>query len=112
MSVSAVTPGSEAERAGLRVGDIITEFQGKAAGQESREQLLGLNPGDTVRLKVRSRRGDERELKWKVGSRQEISYSVTDLEQVTAQQRARRAAWLRGEAESASGGTPGAGTAK
>jgi predicted metalloprotease with PDZ domain len=113
MFVSAVTPGSEAEHAGLRVGDIITEFQGKAAGQELRGELLGVNPGDTVRLKVRSRREDERELKWKVGSRQEISYSVTDLEQVTAQQRARRTAWLKGEAESVTGGTPGAsGTAK
>ena len=112
MSVSEVTPGSAAERAGLRVGDIIAEFQGKAAGQESREELLGLSPGDTLRLKVRSRRGDERELKWKVGSRQEISYSLIDLDPVTPQQRARRVAWLKGEAESASGGTPDAGTAK
>ncbi len=84
MSVAAVTPGSEAEQAGLRVGDTIVELQGKPAGQESREELSRLNPGDTLTVKVRSRRGADRELKWKVGSRQEISYQLQDLDQVTA----------------------------
>ena len=68
MAVVAVTPGSEAERAGLQVGDTIVELQGKPAGQESRQQLSRLSPGDTLSVKVRSRRGAERELKWKVGS--------------------------------------------
>jgi predicted metalloprotease with PDZ domain len=101
MSVVGVTAGSEAEHAGLQVGDAIVELQGKPAGQESRQELAGLKPGDTVSVKVRSRRGSERELKWKVGSRQEISYEVKDLEHVTPAQRARRVAWLKGEAESA-----------
>jgi predicted metalloprotease with PDZ domain len=100
MSVSEVTPGSEAEHAGLQVGDIIIELQGRAAGQESREQLAALNPGDTLTLRVRSRRGGDRELKWKVGSHQEISYEVKDLDQVTDRRRARRMAWLKGEAQS------------
>jgi predicted metalloprotease with PDZ domain len=103
MSVVAVTAGSEAEHAGLQVGDTITELLGKPAGQESRQELARLAAGDTVALKVRGRRGVERELKWKVGSRQEISYEVKDLEQVTPAQRARRAAWLKGEAETAPG---------
>ena len=80
MSVAAVTPGSEAEHAGLQVGDTILELQGKPAGQESRQELARLNPGDALTLKVRSRRAGERELKWKVGSRQEISYEVKDLD--------------------------------
>ena len=58
-----------------------------------------MNPGDSLTLKVRSRRGAERELKWKIGSRQEISYEVKDLDEVTQKQRARRAAWLKGEAQ-------------
>jgi predicted metalloprotease with PDZ domain len=107
MSVAAVTPGSEAERAGLEVGDTILELQGKAGGQEFREALAQLNPGDTLTVKVRARRGVERELKWKVGSRQEISYEVKDLDHVTADQRARRAAWLRGEAQSGADQTAG-----
>lgn len=99
MSVSAVTPGGEAERAGLQVGDIVVELQGKPGGRESRQQLASLSPGDTLTLKVQSRRGGERELKWKVGSRQETSYEVKDLDQVTAAQRARRNAWLKGQSE-------------
>jgi predicted metalloprotease with PDZ domain len=99
MVVGAVTAGSDAERAGLQVGDTILEIQGKTVGQESREELARLAPGDTLAVKARPRRGAERELKWKVGSRQEISYQVKDLENVTAEQHARRAAWLKGEAE-------------
>ena len=56
------------------------------------------SPGDTLTLKVRNR-GGERELKWKVGSRQEILYQVKDLENISPEQHARRAAWLKGEAQ-------------
>jgi len=108
MLVGAVTPGSEAERAGLQVGDTILEMQGKPAGQESRQELARLSPGNTLTLKVRSRRAGERELKWKVGSRQETSYEVKDLDQVTAEQRARRAAWLKGETQGAANAASGA----
>ncbi len=111
MTVGAVTPGSEAEQAGLRVGDTIVELQGKPAAQESREELSRLNPGDTLTVKVRSHRGADRELKFKVGSRQEISYELRDLDSITAQQRARRAAWLKGEAQTAAA-APATGTAK
>jgi len=112
MSVNAVTSGSEAEHAGLQAGDTILELQGKPAGQESREELTRLNVGDTLTLTVRSRRGGDRELKWKVGSRQEVSYEVKNLDQVTEQQRARRTAWLKGEAQSVMEDAGVAGTAK
>jgi predicted metalloprotease with PDZ domain len=102
MSVAAVTPGSEAEHAGLQVGDTIVEFQGKTAGQESRQELSKMNPGDTLTVKVRAHRGPERELKWKIGSREEITYELKNLDQVTAEQHARRTAWLKGQAQSAS----------
>ena len=99
MTVAAVTLGSEADHAGLQIGDTILELQGKPAGQDSRQELARLSPGDLLTIKVRSRRGGERELKWKVGSRQEISYEVRDLDDLTPAQRARRAAWLKGEAQ-------------
>ncbi|HEV3513156.1 MAG TPA: hypothetical protein VGS05_15715 [Candidatus Sulfotelmatobacter sp.] len=104
MSVLAVTPGGEAERAGLQVGETIVELQGKPAGEESTQQLARLQPGDTVVVKVRSRRGAERELKWKVAGRQEVIYEVKDLERITPEQHARRAAWLKGEAQPAAAG--------
>ena len=103
LSVTAVTPGGDAEHAGLQVGDIIVEIQGKAAGQDSSQGIARLSPGDTITLRVHSRRGGNRELKWKVGGQQEIVYEVKDLEHVTAEQRARRAAWLKGEAQSVTG---------
>jgi predicted metalloprotease with PDZ domain len=102
MTVGSVTAGSEAEHAGLQAGDTILEFQGKPAGQESRQELAQLNPGDTISLKVRGRRSGERTLTWKTGSRQEVSYEVKDLESVTPGQRARRDAWLKGEAQASS----------
>jgi predicted metalloprotease with PDZ domain len=99
MAVSSVTPGSDAEHAGLQVGDLIVELQGKPAGQESRQVLARLNSGDALSVKVRGRRGAERELRWKIGGRQELSYELRDLAQITPEQRARRNAWLRGEAQ-------------
>jgi predicted metalloprotease with PDZ domain len=102
MTVTAVTEGGVAESVGLQVGDIILEINGKTAGQESAETTALLNPGDAITVKVRGRRGVERELKWKVASREEISYYIKDVENVTAEQRARRAAWLKGEAEAPS----------
>jgi predicted metalloprotease with PDZ domain len=99
MAVSAVTAGSEAERAGLQTGDTILEINGKAAGQESSQEIGQLTAGDTITLKVRSRRGADRDLTWKVGSREEVSYDFESVENTTAEQRARRAAWLKGEAQ-------------
>jgi predicted metalloprotease with PDZ domain len=101
MTVAAVTPGSEAERSGLQVGDTVLELQGQPAGQDARPEFLRLNPGDSVSVKIRTRRGAEHELKWKVVARQEVSYDLKNLDQLSTEQRRRRAAWLKGEAETA-----------
>ena len=108
MSVTAVTPNGDAERAGLQVSDVILEIQGKPAGQESRQELSRLNQGDALTVRVRTRRGGERELKWKIGSRQETLYQIKDLDTITPQQHARRAAWLKGEAQTEPEPTHGA----
>jgi predicted metalloprotease with PDZ domain len=99
MTVVAVTAGGEAEHAGLQSGDTILEINGKISGQEASKEIARLNPGDNIAVKVRSRRGTERELKLKVGSREEMSYEVKDMDTITPEQRTRRAAWLKGEAE-------------
>ncbi|HVI10460.1 MAG TPA: PDZ domain-containing protein [Candidatus Binatia bacterium] len=98
MTVGAVTPNSEAERAGLQTGDTLLEINGAAAPQDTAE-ITRLNQGDAITVKVRTARSAERELQWKVGGREEISYDIKDLESVTAAERARRTAWLKGEAE-------------
>jgi predicted metalloprotease with PDZ domain len=102
MIVTAVTPSSQADLAGLEVGDTITEINGNPPGQESSESVAALTPGDTIEVTVESRRNGERKLKWKIGSREEASYDLKDLENVTPGQRATRAAWLKGEAQSSS----------
>ncbi len=106
LTVAAVIPGGDADQQGLRVGDVILEFQGKPAAEDFHQQLSRLTPGETISLKIRSRRGGEHELKWKVGSRQEVSYQLKDLDQISPEQRGRRSAWLKGEAQS----SPGAAT--
>jgi predicted metalloprotease with PDZ domain len=103
MTVDAVAAGSEAERAGVQSGDEILEINGGLVGQESSEVLAALTPGETITVKIRARRGKARELKWIIGSREEISYELQDMENLTAKQRARRAAWLKGEAQSPEG---------
>jgi predicted metalloprotease with PDZ domain len=98
MTVESVSSGDEAERAGLRVGDTILEINGRTPGQDSSEEIAGLAADDTITAKVRSRRA-ERELKWKAGRRDEVSYELKDVQNITPEQQARRAAWLKGEAQ-------------
>jgi predicted metalloprotease with PDZ domain len=106
MAVTAVTKGGSAELAGLQTGDTILEINGHAPELESSEATAQLNPGETITVKIRGRRGGERVLKWEMASREEISYRLKDVEKVSAEQRARRAAWLKGEAENPTGTRP------
>ena len=99
VSVGALTAGSAAERADLRVGDSVLEINGNTTKREFVRDLAGLHAGDTIRVKIRNRSGAEVELKWKVRTREESVYELKDLENITAKQRTRRAAWLKGEAE-------------
>ena len=101
MRVESVAAGSDAEKAGLKVGDNIFEINGKDTGQTSAENLDGLNPGDTISLKIRSRREGEREIQWKLAACAEVIYQLKNAENTTAEQRQRRAAWLKGESQKA-----------
>ena len=96
--VAQVTAGSEAERAGLRVGDGILEIDGQTATSDFNQRLAALRPGDKLRLRVRTNQG-ERELHWKAGSQRQVELNLVDNDTVTPQQKKRRAAWLRGESE-------------
>jgi predicted metalloprotease with PDZ domain len=96
--VISVSPNGEADRAGLELGDSILEINRRIAGADFQQKLAELPVGDTLRLRVRNPKG-EHELQWKLGSREEVQFELVDLDNVTPQQKARRAAWLKGEAQ-------------
>jgi predicted metalloprotease with PDZ domain len=100
MIVSAVNPGSAAESAGLQTGDTVLEINGRMPGRESSLDLDRLKPGETVSVKIRNKRGTEHEFQWKMASREDTTYDLKDMENLSAEQRARRAAWLKGEVQS------------
>jgi predicted metalloprotease with PDZ domain len=96
--VTSIDPKSEAQQAGLAVGNSILEINGQIASADFLQKLAELAIGDTLRLRVRDTAG-ERELHWKVGSREEVEFELKDVDNITAKQKARRAAWLKGESQ-------------
>jgi predicted metalloprotease with PDZ domain len=94
--VTSVRPGSEAEHAGLAEGDTILEINNRVASSDFQEKLGQLHPGNTIQLKIQSS-GRRHTVQWKLGSREEIEFELKDVDNVTPQQKAHRAAWLKGE---------------
>jgi predicted metalloprotease with PDZ domain len=88
-----VYPATEAERSGLKPGDVIVKINGQAAGRQFETQIAKLGPGTLLHLTIR-RDGVERQLEYKLGSRKQMVYQLQDVSNITAQQKARRAAWL------------------
>lgn len=97
-TVLTVRPDSDAQRAGLETDDAILEMNGRAAASDFLEQLELVPAGTMLQLRIR-RGGQERSLQWRVGSREEVEFVVQDVENISPQQRARRAAWLKAEAQ-------------
>ncbi len=90
-----IDPGGEAQRVGLQIGDVILEINEEPAGADFQSKLGGVAIGAVLRIKLQKGNG-ERELHWKVGHREEIEFELKDVENITPQQKARRAAWLTG----------------
>lgn len=96
--VIATTPGGEAEKANLRPGDTILAVNGVEPSGNVAEQIATLQPGSTVKLKVHSRNGT-REVKYKLAAKQDVDFTFRELPDASAAQKARRAAWIRGDSE-------------
>jgi len=69
---AAIFPGSEAEKAGLKEGDIILEFDGQKITTENSlaKIIMKYNPGDKVVLKI-LRGGKEKIIQATLGERSE-----------------------------------------
>ena len=101
--VSSVDPNSEAQRAGVNAGDRIIAVNGAPADAFLDDELSRMRPGSAVRLQIENRKS-RREVNLRLGAGAEQVYELQDLPVVTAEQRAHRAAWIRGDDET--GGAP------
>jgi len=100
--VLRVDPNSEAQRLGILVGDRVIAVNGAAADWRLDQQLSRMQPGTIVHLQLENRRG-RRQVDLKLGAREEQTYQLQDLANVTAEQRAHRAAWIHGDDEKGGG---------
>ena len=94
VTVSSLEAGSAAESSGLRNADAILPPQGKSS-QEYAVWLRGRRSGDPITLRIR-RDGQESEISFLVGSREDRQYSVAEMPHASDQQRRIRDGLLRG----------------
>ncbi len=89
--VSEVDANSPAAQAGLKVGNVIQQVNGKPFSGPL--QQYGLQVGDEVRLTL----AGSREIVFKLAGKPQDNYALVDLDNVTPEQRTRRSAWARGD---------------
>jgi len=90
-----VTSGSAAQAAGLHVDDVLVELNGAPISGRISAWLRERVPGETIELKIR-RGGQERELTFALGSREENQCTVVEIAHPTEKQLRIRAGLLRG----------------
>ena len=96
--VASVKPGSPAEDAGLSPGDSVVQINGHTASRDFQAQLSQIHPGDILHLQIKNASG-KRDLRWKVGTNEQVHFELNDMDNITPQQKARRQAWLKGESQ-------------
>lgn len=92
-AVTQVDANSPAAQGGLKIGDAIQQVNGTPITGSLENQFNTMRVGDEVRLTL----AGPREIVFKLGGKPEDKYSLIDLDNVTAEQRARRATWVRGD---------------
>lgn len=94
-TVVQVEPSSAADRAGLKVGDVILEINGQQAGRDFERKVADLGPGAMLRLEI-SRSSLQQDLQWILSSSKQKVFRLQDVPDITAKQKSRRASWLFG----------------
>jgi predicted metalloprotease with PDZ domain len=95
ISVSDLESGSAADAAGLRDGDLIVPPREKSKPREFSEYLRNRAPGDPLNLQIR-RGGQEIDVSFLVGSREDSHYSISEIPHPSDKQRRIREGILRG----------------
>jgi predicted metalloprotease with PDZ domain len=93
--IVTVLPGSAAQAAGLRVDDILVELNGAPVSGRISAWMRARAPGETVKLKIR-RDGQEHELSFALGSREENRCTIVEVAHPTDKQLRIRAGLLHG----------------
>jgi predicted metalloprotease with PDZ domain len=93
--VASVTPGSSAQAAGLRADDLLLELNGTPIPGRVSAWFRERAPGETVKLKIR-RDGEEREVTFALGAREENRCTVVEVAHPTEKQLRIRTGLLRG----------------
>jgi predicted metalloprotease with PDZ domain len=92
ISVSAVEPGSNADAAGIQVGDILVKLNDQDI---SRSLIRSLSPGQSVKLRIR-RNGEEREFSYALGSREDNRCAISESPGASVRQLRIREGLIRG----------------
>jgi predicted metalloprotease with PDZ domain len=90
--------GEQARSAGLQEGMEIQAVDGQAPGRNLDQQFANSTPGAKVRITVSSR-GMRKDVQLTLGERNVKTYVLRESPQATAEQLARRHAWLTSEDE-------------
>ena len=95
--VTSIEVGSNAEAAGLAVGDAILEINGRAFKRGDLDELIAAaRPGDMIRLHSLRKKQDH-EVSFALSSREEHRFEVVEVEAPTADQLTHRRNWLASE---------------
>ena len=94
--IENVEPGSRAEKAGLERGDILVKFNGRALSRLPEDEISWMTPGQQVKIEARRGRNSVK-VKFRLGSKQENTYRIEEIEHPTPQQLHVRKGWLEGK---------------
>jgi predicted metalloprotease with PDZ domain len=91
--VVTVDEASDARRQGLAAGDVILLVNGKPLAGSIEDHVSGMRVGESVKLRVSGREG-QHDVKFKLAARERDEFALINVSTLSADQRARRAAWL------------------
>ncbi len=100
---ASVEPGSPAEQAGLREGDLVLEMNGKRLQGTPDDLIAKMKHGQSIAFRVR--RGRQKiSIKYNLETKGDAVYRVEETPDASAEQRQFRQLWLTGQTLSAASG--------
>jgi predicted metalloprotease with PDZ domain len=100
VTVGGVDDGSPAARAGLRLGDVIVNWNDGDVPRSLGRWVRERQPGETVKVRIR-REERERTLEFRLGEEKELLYQVAEDSHAGEKARRIREGWLHGITQAA-----------